>query len=77
MNKNKIIHRDIKLENIVVKINKEKKEIKYKLTDYGMSKQLMDTIGKSYVGTALTMAPEIFEGEGKKKYENVIYGVQE
>ena len=35
MNKNKIIHRDIKLENIVVK--KEKKEIKYKLTDYGMS----------------------------------------
>ena len=69
MNKNKIIHRDIKLENIVVKINKEKKEIKYKLTDYGMSKQLMDTIGKSYVGTALTMAPEVFEGEGKKKYD--------
>ena len=69
MNKNKIIHRDIKLENIVVKMNKEKKEIKYKLTDYGMSKQLMDTIGKSYVGTALTMAPEIFEGGGEKKYD--------
>ena len=34
-----------------------------------MSKQLIDTIGKSFVGTALTMAPEIFEGEGKKNYD--------
>ena len=41
MNENKIVHRDIKLENIVVKYNDEKSNINYivKLTDYGISKQ--------------------------------------
>ena len=78
MNKNKIIHRDIKLENIVVKINKEKKEIRYKLTDYGMSKQLMDTIGKSYVGTPwLQKYLKEKEEEKRNMMKNVIYGVQE
>ena len=73
MNEKKIIHRDIKLDNIVVKYNEEKKDtnINYivKLTDYGMNKQLINTIVKSYEGTALTMAPEIFEGEGEKDYD--------
>ena len=50
-------------------MNIEKKEIKQKLTDQGMSKQLMDTIGKSYIGIELTIAPEVFEEEGKKKYD--------
>ena len=37
----KIIHRDIKLENILVKyINGNKKDYIVKLTDYGISKQL-------------------------------------
>ena len=73
MSKEKIIHRDIKLDNIVVKMNKENNDsnINYivKLTDYGMSKQLINTISKTSVGTALTMAPEIFEGEGNKNYD--------
>ena len=73
MNEKKIIHRDIKLDNIVVKYNEEKKDtnINYivKLTDYGISKQLINTISKTCVGTALTMAPEIFEGKGEKDYD--------
>ena len=73
MYKEKIVHRNIKLDNIVVKMNNEKKEsnINYivKLTDYGMSKQLINTISKTFVGTALTMAPEIIEGEGNKNYD--------
>ena len=64
MNENKIIHRDIKLENIVVKYNDEKSNINYivKLTDYGISKQLINTKGKTNAGTSLTMAPEILKG---------------
>ena len=69
MYKNKIIHRDIKLANIVVKMNNEANDsnIKFipKLTDYGASKQLINTISKTFIGTSLTMAPEILEGEGK------------
>jgi len=67
MNENKIIHRDIKLENIVVKYNNEKSKINYsvKLTDYGISKQLISTKGKTNAGTSLTMAPEILKGEGE------------
>ena len=74
MNENKIIHRDIKLDNIVVKYNNENihSDINFivKLTDYGMSKNLINTIGKTYAGTPLTMAPEILEGEGKIHYDN-------
>ena len=67
MDKNKIIHRDIKLENIVVKYNIENKNSNInfivKLTDYGVSKQLINTKGKTNAGTGLTMAPEILNGE--------------
>ena len=74
MNENKIIHRDIKLDNIVVKYNNENthSDINFivKLTDYGMSKNLINKIGKTYAGTPLTMAPEILEGEGKIDYDN-------
>ena len=64
---NKIIHRDIKLENILVK-NKQNDYI-VKLTDYGVSKQLK-TLAQQYqtnVGTPITMAPEILD---EKKYDN-------
>ena len=43
MHKNRLVHRDLKLENILVK--KENKRIIYKITDYGLSKQLL-TISK-------------------------------
>lgn len=49
-----IIHRDIKLENILIK---HKGELRIKLTDFGCSK--IDTTGKTLVGTPKYMAFEI------------------
>ena len=71
MAKNRIIHRDLKLENILVKyINKEKDDYIVKLTDYGVSRQVNTTqICKTFAGTPLTMAPEVLEGEGEKEYD--------
>ena len=66
MSDNKIIHRDIKLENILVtNANGEKSKYIIKLTDYGVSKQLMSfsRICKTHAGTVLTMAPEILNEE--------------
>ena len=70
MSENKIIHRDIKLENIVIKYNNEHNDSNLnfiaKLTDYGISKQLINTKGgKTNIGTSLTMAPEILKGGGE------------
>ena len=62
MNENNIIHRDIKLDNILIKYNSNKDYI-VKLTDYGISKQLINTMGTTFIGTPLTMAPEILEGD--------------
>ena len=64
---NKIIHRDLKLENILIKY-KDKGHKKYiiKLSDYGCSKRL-SSLTKNYLnsvnGTLLYMAPEILKGE--------------
>jgi surface protein len=73
MYKNKIIHRDIKLDNILVKYkdnNNNDSNINFivKLTDYGISKQLKNTINTTLMGTPETMAPEILEGE--ENYDN-------
>ena len=64
MEKKKIVHRDIKLENILVKFKDgDKKDFIVKLTDYGISKQISSkTMIKTAIGTKYTMAPEIFEG---------------
>ena len=41
MNENNIVHRDIKLQNILIKyLNKEKTKFKVLLSDYGVSNQL-------------------------------------
>ena len=72
MARKRIVHRDLKLENILIKyINKEKGDYIVKLSDYGVSKQVTTTkICKTYAGTAITMAPEILEGEGEKGYDS-------
>jgi len=65
MKDNKIIHRDLKLDNILVKYeDNDKKKFIVKLTDYGISKQL-SSISKcfTHAGTLLTMAPEILNEE--------------
>ena len=60
MQKNNIIHRDIKLENILIKyINKSKNEFNVKLCDFGLSREIKTNINDSFAGSFETMAPEI------------------
>ncbi|MCL1791050.1 MAG: protein kinase [Peptococcaceae bacterium] len=55
----KIIHRDIKAENIFVSPYGE-----YKLGDFGVARQIEQTMsGLSKKGTYTTMAPEVFNGQ--------------
>ena len=61
MHKNNIIHRDLKLGNILVKFTDESKQ-KFipKLSDYGFSKDLNNqNCTDTHLGTPATMAPEI------------------
>ena len=63
--KNRLVHRDLKLENILVKYeNKEKTKFTLKLTDYEITKKLRTFTEKCSrrVGTLKYMAPEILEG---------------
>ena len=66
MKEKKIIHRDLKLENILIKyIDKEKKKYIIKLSDYGCSKRLqsLSRYCSTYSGTLAYMSPEILKGE--------------
>ena len=63
MDENKLAHRDLKLENIILKQDNTGKNI-FKIADYGLSKKLI-TLSKltSKVGTLSFMAPEIIKSE--------------
>ena len=66
MYKNHIIHRDLKLDNILIKYtDNTKTKFIVKLTDYGLSKQLvsLSKFCNSHAGTPVTMAPEILNDE--------------
>ena len=66
MVENKLVHRDLKLQNILIKYkDKEKKDYIVKLTDYGISKHLLSLTRKlsTQIGTFNMMAPEILEGK--------------
>ena len=70
MYKNNIAHRDIKLNNILVKyLNKEKTSYKVLLSDFGISNQIYSLTQKftAHAGNQLIMAPEILNDE---KYNN-------
>jgi len=59
----KIIHRDLKLENILVKYDKNIPIIGFivKLSDFGLSRKMnSNDLAQSNVGTNMTKAPEIF-----------------
>ena len=69
MNQLHLVHRDLNLNNILVKYeNKEKTKYILKLADYGISKTMID-ISKLYSrkGTLSYMAPEVLGGEYKEK----------
>ncbi len=66
MSENKIILRDLKLENILIKYDdNNKSKFTVKLTDYGVSRKILTLSQKcnTYSGTIITMAPEILAGE--------------
>lgn len=58
MQKHKIVHRDLKVQNVFIKYTK-RPEFDVKLGDYGFSKELSDDITATQLGTPITMAPEI------------------
>ena len=68
MNEYNIVHRDIKLENILIKYtNKEKTKFIPKLCDFGLSKIIEEISNNTLCGTPLTLAPEIFD---EKPYDS-------
>jgi len=70
MFKNNIIHRDLKLPNILIKYeNIEKSKFIVKLADYGISRKLLSLSKKckTISGTIFTTSPEILAGE---EYDN-------
>ena len=68
MRENRIVHRDIKLDNLIKYEKNNILNFICKLTDFGISKKMNDfTICKTYAGTAITMAPEILKNEGVNK----------
>jgi serine/threonine protein kinase len=68
-----IIHRDLKLENFLIKYNKEKTDYVIKLGDYGIGKFKYRTNGiySGLKGTIDTIAPEIIL-EKTKKYKSSV-----
>ena len=64
MHKNNIVHRDLKLGNILIKYtDSSKTKFIPKLSDYGFSKDLNDSNTDTHLGTPATMAPEIMMGK--------------
>ena len=66
MKEKSIIHRDLKLENILIKYNdQEHKNYTIKLSDYGCSKRLKSLTRKCYThaGSLIYMSPEILRRE--------------
>ena len=63
MNKANIIHRDLKLKNILIKYNESTPLIGFiaKLSDFGFSKVMDEDITNTKLGTPATMAPEILQ----------------
>lgn len=74
MDKENIIHRDLKLRNIMVTFNKNFPQnndmfidFKSKLSDFGFSKVMDDDITRTKLGTPATMAPEILMNKNYTK----------
>ena len=70
MTEKDIIHRDLKLKNIMIKIDPNVEFIKFivKLSDFGFSKKLIDDdLTGTQLGTPATQAPETHTGKYNKK----------
>lgn len=73
MQKEKIIHRDLKIDNFLVKFNKEKTDYIIKLSDYGIGKikDKTNSMFSGIKGTFGNVAPEIIL-EKTKKYDKEV-----
>ena len=73
MNELNIIHRDLKLSNILISLNKINK-ISFKLCDFGISKNMKDELTLNLLENNLTIAPEIIE-KGNINNKNDIWSL--
>ena len=63
MQEKKIVHRDLKNENILIKYtNKEKTKFIPKICDFGFSKEIEEVSKNTILGSEFTIAPEILKG---------------
>ena len=75
LSENNLIHRDLKLGNILIKyIDDSKKKFIPKLCDYGFSKKLDEGPTGTHLGTPATMAPEIMKNQ-KYDYKADLWSV--
>ena len=64
LSENNLIHRDLKLGNVLIKyVDESKTKFIPKLCDYGFSKELNKTLTETHLGTPATMAPEIMKNQ--------------
>ena len=61
LNEKKLIHRDLKLSNILISIDKINNKNIFKLSDFGLCDTIDENSKTNALGTPLTMAPEVFE----------------
>ena len=75
LNENNLIHRDLKLGNILIKYTDEsKKNFVPKLCDYGFTKEVNNERTGTHLGTLATMAPEIIKNQ-KYNYKVDLWSV--
>jgi serine/threonine protein kinase len=72
LHQHRIIHRDVKAENVLLT-----DDLHCKLTDFGLSKQQMEssfcTMSQTHAGSLAFMAPELKTGDGRPSHRSDMY----